>query len=175
MNKIISILVLLSMVFIQSISVNAAETVIDGKLEIEPYSTAQYYWWKQDSSTFLHTEANGGWINHGSVFYASKGQKVCFTPQSTAATIGIDISIAGNVLAGGISYTPKISISIAESLCDVAFPISGNYQAQYKKMYAVYSIKQSLYYYEFGVDYYQYSKTGTLKVNTKPVYRHVSV
>ena len=74
----------------------------ESKIDVEPYSTAQYFWWKQDSNTFLRTESNGGWINYGDPFPAYEEQSVCFTPQSTAPTIGIDISIAGKVLAGGI-------------------------------------------------------------------------
>ncbi len=145
----------------------------ESKIDVEPYSTAQYFWWKQDSNTFLRTESNGGWINYGDPFPAYEEQSVCFTPQSTAPTIGIDISIAGKVLAGGISYTPGKSVTITRTLCDKPFSKDGDYQSQYRKMYAVYSIKQSQYYYEFGRDYYQYSKTGTLKVNTIPSFRHV--
>lgn len=122
---------------------------------------------------FLRTESNGEWTNHGNPFPASKEQSVCFTPQSTASTIGIDISIAGKVQAGEISYTPGKSVTITKSPCDRPFSKNGKYQSQYRKMYVVYSIKQSQYYYEFGRDYYQYSKTGTLKVNTIRRFSHV--
>ncbi|NLC54686.1 MAG: hypothetical protein GX769_02230 [Erysipelothrix sp.] len=169
MKKVYSVVAIGLLLLTQFRPVMAEES----KLEVVPYSTAQYFWWRQDSNTYLRTEANGGWINHGNPFYASKGQSVCFTPQSTAPTIGIDISIAGEVLAGGISYTPGKNKTITRSLCDRPFSKNGNYLSQYGKMFAVYSIKQSKYYYEFGKDYYQYSKTGILKVNTIPRIRHV--
>ena len=173
MRKIYSSIAIMLFLFIQIVPISAEEDLDQNKLEVEPYSTAQYYWWKQDSDKFTVTVSNGSWISHGQPFYASKGQSVCFTPQSTAPTIGIDISLAGRVVAGGISYTPGANTTIATSICDAPFPVNGNYQSQYMKKYAVYSIKQSYYYYEFGTDYLQYSKTGTLKVNTTPTYRHV--
>lgn len=107
MIKIYSAIAIGLLLFTQFTPVEAEES----KLDVEPYSTAQYYWWKQDATTYLWLQPNGGYIDHGPPFYAPKGQSVCFTPVSSAPTVEID--------------------------------------------------------------YYQYSKTGTLKVNTKPTVRHV--
>ncbi len=173
MKKILRFLMIVLVVCSQFIYAKADEDEFDGTLEIEAYSTAQYYWWRQDSSTFVRTESNGSWIDHSTVFYASKGQSQCFTPTSSSPTISININLAEKILAGGISYSPGSNVEVSTMLCDAPFSLSGNYQSQYKKMYAVYDVVQSQYYHEFGVDHFQYRKTGTLKVNTTPQFRHV--
>lgn len=109
---------------------------------IEPMSTAQYYWWKQKSNSFLKTESNGGYINQGPVFYiAQNGQTQCKTITSSAPTIGIDISIAGKVVAGGMSYSPGSNNTIVTTACSQLLTVS-DWQAQYQKRYAVYEIVQ---------------------------------